>query len=427
MNINLKKSEEILFYIFLFAIPISFRHIFGYQMFRYVEWQAMYVYITDILLLILFGFWLYSGARPKAARADWFLLAFIIAAGISVYNAIDTSVAWFTFIKLIEGALLYFYIKDYALKRFNMTSGFTALVLGGLFQSAVGVTQFMTQSSLGLKYFGESVLSPSMNNIAAFIVNGVKVIRAYGTTPHSNILAAYLFIAIGAFYNIAIYQKRQWWWHLFHAIILWAFFLTFSRVIVGLWALNFIIRSVLIRFYPRFRQKFWDKPEMRRRSLKVFYTTIAVVVLFTAVYWPYVTNRATISYNDEAVQMRVFYNNESLSSGRNLFGLGIGNFVPWLETQNLHLSYNLYQPVHNIYLLIYSETGIVGIGLFLIFIILLWYNFWQRLGFKKLYHFSFSLIIISICIFGLFDHFLWTIQAGRLMLWLALGLLAGAE
>jgi len=105
----------------------------------------------------------------------------------------------------------------------------------------------------------------------------------------------------------------------------------------------------------------------------------------------------------------------------------MGNFVPWLMTQNLHLNRELYQPVHNIYLLIYSEIGIVGIALFILFLALLLYDFYFRLGFKKLYHFSFGLIIVAVLIVGLFDHFLWTIQSGRFLFWLTLGLLAGAE
>ena len=45
----------------------------------------------------------------------------------------------------------------------------------------------------------------------------------------------------------------------------------------------------------------------------------------------------------------------------------MGNFVPWLMTQNLHLNREVYQPVHNIYLLIYAEVGIAGIALFILF------------------------------------------------------------
>ena len=422
-----KKFENWVFWIFLFAIPISVRHIFLYQPFQFVEWTAIYIYATDLLLLVPFAFWICSKPNIRFSRADWFLLGFVAIAGISIKNAMDVGTAIFTWLKLIEGVALYFYIKDYALKRFKLSEGFVAIVLGGVFQAVIAIAQFVTQGSLGLKYLGESPLAPAMSGIAAFYSNGIKIMRAYGTTPHSNVLALYLFIALGAFYSIAIYQKRAWWWHVLHAIILWAFLLTFSRVVVGLWILNFALLSFLIRFHKPFHKEFWQDKEMRQRSLKIFWVTAGVCVLFAVCYWPYVLNRSEVSTGDEAVQMRVLYNHESLSSSHQVLGLGMGNFVPWLMTQNLHLDHGLYQPVHNIYLLIYSEVGIVGIALFILFLTFLLYDFYRRLGFKKLYHCSFGLIIVSVLIFGLFDHYLWTIQSGRLLFWLVLGLLAGAE
>ena len=428
---TLKRIENWVFYIFLFAIPISLRHIFGYQPFEYVEWTAIYVYATDLLLLVLFGFWIFRKGLPftvsSLRKADYFLLAFVVVACFSIFNALNVQVAWFQWFKLIELVALYFYIKNYALKRFDMTAGFIAIVLCAAFQSVIAIAQFMMQSSVGLKYLGESTLNPAMSGIAAFYVHGIKVMRAYGTTPHSNVLAVYLFIALGAFYSLAIYHKRQWWWYALHAVTLWAFFLTFSRTIIALWVLNFIIRACIIRWYPRFRKEFWDNAQMRMRSLKIVWLTVAVAVAFLICYWPYIISRSALSDTDQAVQMRVFYNHESLASGHNWFGLGIGNFVPWLMSQGLHISSDLYQPVHNIYLLIYAEVGIIGLGLFLTFLALLLYDFWRRLGFKKLYQCSFGLIIGSVLVMGLFDHYLWTIQSGRLLFFLVLGLLAGAE
>ena len=72
-----------------------------------------------------------------------------------------------------------------------------------------------------------------------------------------------------------------------------------------------------------------------------------------------------ISSREEAVQLRIFYNKESLKS-LNWFGVGPGNFVNWLMVKDPNLPRSLYQPVHNIYLLIYSETGIWGIVIYLV-------------------------------------------------------------
>ncbi|MEK9157977.1 MAG: hypothetical protein AAB638_02210 [Patescibacteria group bacterium] len=421
----LKKLEDWLFYIFLFAIPISIRHIFGYEPFDFTEWTAVYVYVTDLLVLTLFGFWICSKPKIQIKKADWFLISFVIVAGLSITNAKDVQTSIFQWLKLLEGFALYFYVKDYALKRFTLAHAFEVIVLTGAFQSVIAIIQFIKQGSLGLSYLGESVLAPGMTGIAAFYVEGIKIMRAYGTLPHSNVLAIYLFIALGAFYSIAIYQKRRWWWHVLHVLILWAFLLTFSRTIIGLWFIAFIIHLLFIRFYRPFHKEFWQDSEMRKRSLKIFWTTVTVGAIFVSMYGSYVVNRSSISTSDEAVQLRILYNQESLKSVQNWLGLGIGNFVPWLQNQDLHLNRNLYQPVHNVYLLIYSEVG-VGLALFIIFLAILLYDFYNRLGFRKLYHFSLGLVVMAILVVGLFDHFLWTIQSGRIVFWLALGLLAGA-
>jgi hypothetical protein len=421
----MEKVEKYLFYALLVCIPISIRHIFNYEAFGFIEWQAIYIYATDILFLILLGWALYKGVRPKVMRADYFLILFVLVSGFSIKNAIDIKTAWFHFIKLFEFILFYFYIKDYIIKRFELVDCFTALVFGGIFQSIISIIQFINQRSLGLKYLGESPLFQNQTGIAAFIVNGQKIIRAYGTTPHSNVLAAYLFLAIFSFYFITIYYERSRLWFIAYLIMLWAFLLTFSRVIISLWLLGFIIRTLLI-FYPKFKKKYWLNEKIHRRLLTLFTVTIIIAATFISLYWPYVINRSQITSNDEAIQLRILYNNESLRS-KNLLGLGIGNFVPWLMKQDLHLSHGLYQPVHNIYLLVYSEVGIIGLVLFLIFLGLNLYNFYQETKFKKLYHFSFFLVIISILIMGLFDHFLWTIQTGQFIFWLTLGLMAGVK
>ena len=83
----------------------------------------------------------------------------------------------------------------------------------------------------------------------------------------------------------------------------------------------------------------------------------------------------------------------------------------------LHLlSSWIHQPVHNIYLLIASETGLIGLILFLVFIFQL---------FRKIIgqEYFLLLIVFSFLFIGLFDHFFWTLQQGQLMFWLTLGIM----
>ncbi|PIY75070.1 MAG: hypothetical protein COY85_01340 [Candidatus Portnoybacteria bacterium CG_4_10_14_0_8_um_filter_40_50] len=106
-------------------------------------------------------------------------------------------------------------------------------------------------------------------------------------------------------------------------------------------------------------------------------------------------------------------------------GIGQGNFV-WTFT-NLGLFENwVYQPVHNIYLLIAAETGILGLFAFLWFLFKIMRSVYlERKAIKdKLAFYSFLSIVFFLLAIGFFDHFLWDLQQGQLMLWIMLGILA---
>src|SRR3990167_5545840 len=190
---------------------------------------------------------------------------------------------------------------------------------------------------------------------------------------------------------------------------------------IFLWFVGFTIRAAFVLGKKNFRSVF-ARGLNRIKLTKILVISTAVVVLFVIFYWPEAVSRVKISSGEEAVQLRIFYNKESVKS-LNWFGVGAGNFVNWLMVKDPNLPRNLYQPVHNIYLLIYSETGILGISAFLMFLLFLIKDFVLRTRMKNLYNYSFLLIFLSVLFMGLFDHFLLTLQQGRFIFWLTVMLL----
>ena len=147
------------------------------------------------------------------------------------------------------------------------------------------------------------------------------------------------------------------------------------------------------------------------------------MVIFSAVFYKDIKNRATISSQDEAVVMRIYYNKESLKSRGNLFGIGLGNFVNWFMANDPYRPKWFYQPVHNIYLLVYSETGLAGIISFVLFLFFLIKKFINETKLKSMQEYSILIMASSLLFIGLFDHYLLTLQQGRFMFWLTLALL----
>ena len=417
---NFKRIEQLLFYLLIFSIPFQTRKILWQQSWYFNEWQSISLYATDLLLLALFGFWLFKvkNFKFKFSKADYFLLAFIAVSAISLKNSSNAILGSYNLVKLIEFAAFYFYLKTYAVYKFGFTNTLWVLICGGLFQSVIAVWQFLGQSDVGLKILGESLLGSDMAGIASFFnTQGEKVIRAYGTTPHPNVLAAYLFLSIFCVYFIWFYKKVRHEYLLWvgYALLFFAFFFTFARVAIFLVGMNFIIRGLLLTF--RFKGKFW-----RGKALKVVWVTGLIILAFAALYWPEAASRLTISGQDEAVQLRMFYNSESLKS-LNWLGVGPGNFVNWLMAEDPNLPRHLYQPVHNVYLLIFSEIGILGIFTFIAFLVFLVRDFILRTKMERFHHYSVMLVFSSFLFMGLFDHYLWTIQQGRFILWLILAIL----
>ena len=88
------------------------------------------------------------------------------------------------------------------------------------------------------------------------------------------------------------------------------------------------------------------------------------------------------------------------------FGVGLGQFTARAESILKDADSRYIEPVHNIYLLILSELGLIGVIIFCMFMIIIF-----RASSSQSYA-----IFAAIAILGLFDHYLWTISSSRLLL-----------
>jgi len=421
---------------FLFAIPFQARHILAAQGWYFNEYTAMALYGTDILLACLFLLALINagvsrpphqanpltairqlaergglGAGQASSKICWLIGIFLGLAAFSISQATEPGISWYRFIKLAEGIGLLIYIRSRAFNIVSSSQMLVAVAAGGFIQALLGIAQFVKRGDLGLQVLGESVLNTDMRGVAVFFNSDhVKVLRSYGTTPHPNILATYLLVALSSLYMLWHQGFRHFWWHAVYAVVLTAFFLTFSRTIILVWA--------ILAVWLLWKQNI---PKIR----PIIITTVIVGLLLTGILWKDVMGRFTIAQSDEAIALRTYYNSQALQtkSGLNWFGVGIGNFVPWLMANQPRLVPALYQPVHNIYLLVYAEIGILGLLAFLGLIGWVAYNFFRRT--PPTLERNLGLLIAGGFLFiGLFDHFFWTLQQGILLWWGLWGVIA---
>ena len=103
-----------------------------------------------------------------------------------------------------------------------------------------------------------------------------------------------------------------------------------------------------------------------------------------------------------------------------IVGVGIGSFI--FELASTAIPGAPIEPVHNILLLITAEIGIIGLILFMAIFTSIALTIIQSNSPQKILA---GAIVTGLAATSMFDHYLWTIAPGRLMLGLALGLWAG--
>ena len=421
----MKKLEKFLFYFFIFSIPFQIRKIlfFASAGDKFVEWNSGFLYFTDLLIIgiLLLAILRGGSASWRIKKTEIWLVLFFLIAALSLITSQNIGLSVYQLIKLAEFILLFLYIK-YNLEFLQIKKILNVFVASGVFQALLAVVQFFNQSSLGIKHFEAGIYNANIPGVATFFVNGAKFIRAYGTTPHPNVLAIFLLLAIFCIYGLFLMNKKS---KLLNILYVTCFMLcvlgllvTFSRAVI----LVFVVVSLLF-----FLIAFLKFKKLKSKIISLFLLFAIVCSLFIVMFWSEISARfLAISPTEQAVSLRIYYNDIAISviKEKPFLGLGLGNFVWYLFNNYQFKQFWLYQPVHNLYLLIASEAGVFGLIVFLIFIGKILLKGFKQV-FKQHKFFIFYFLFLIFMVLGLIDHYLWTIQQSRLIFWIVLAVISG--
>jgi O-antigen ligase len=297
------------------------------------------------------------------------------------------------------------------------------LGLSAFFQAAVAFLQFKTQTSVGLRFLGESILSGPLSRGAGRVaVSGAAILRVYGTMPHSNILAAFLALGLFGLYYLYLGTHSMRNRLLINVVIFFimlALAFTFSR---SGWIV-FSLGTALILALGIFN------PNYRRKALGLTFSVGMTVLLLFLIFGSVILPRAHFGVGETSVQDRVLYDYIGLEVLQNhpVDGVGLGNQVLYSLDNQLYQIFGfnrsaVWQPIHNLYLMIAVESGVLALTAFILFVLMI---VWNRLIFIDLGFGVGAAILVAFLVFGLFDHFLWDLQSGELMLWLIFGIMIG--
>lgn len=460
---NFKTQPDIwFFYGFLITFTLSIRKVLYFFPIKgqFNEYVGAYVYLSDIFLILALLIWLITTLYNKRyiLSIDNLKKAYILAPFLLVLWAF-MSIAWsenyyialFRSIKLFEFYLLYLYVILRLAKCSTWNIFMKIIISVAVIQSILAIFQFILQSSVGMFWLKESLIGSDILGVAKIIVDGEKIIRSYGLFPHPNVLGGFLLFSIiitilyqkmfhpstnvprGTLYRASVEQlKKQTWSIIILFLECFALFLTFSKsAIMGLGLALSLMCFVNV---PRGTLFIYIKKQFKW----------LILGLILALSFLSITKVDLNSFFIKSLGERGIYQNVSRGTILHdpVVGSGMGQFVLGMQNYSKQvLDFWQFQPVHNVFLLIWSELGIVGLVLFLFFILkILWGKNVPRGTFssvgveqsvKQTWNNSIQVyskaILLGLTFIMFFDHYLWNIQQGQILLWMTMGLVVASR
>lgn len=272
----------------------------------------------------------------------------------------------------------------------------TGLLIAVIFSCFLAVSQFLAGNSLGFWILGERSLNITMPLIAKFNFYDRVFLRPYATFSHPNILAGFLAVALPLILS-GLNKSLPSFKMVLSLLIFSTVFITFSRPGV-----------ILISFYLMV---------LYRRSWKLLAIIAALIAPLA-----FVRFSSIFTFDSLAVLRRQELSEFAvrLFLTHPVFGVGLNNFINSLASSEVLVGTSRFlQPVHNIFLLNLSETGIAGfIGFAVMIVSGLIANFKKVSLFNK----AISASLLTVIFLGLFDHYFLTLPQGQRLFFMIIGL-----
>ena len=325
--------------------------VYGFQ----IDYLIPTIYLTDIisLLIIVLGL-----RKYKFTKLNFILIIIYLGfVAININYSLLIIPAIYKWIKVTEMLLLGIMILNY--KKFDVFKNFVKPLSYSIFIACLlGIWQFLIKGSVGgvFYWFGERDFLFSNPNIAPY---------PYSFFSHPNSFAGFLLV-----FGIFLLQFKN----------------NFNPRYFGTLLALIVINLVLTNY------------------LNVYITICLLLILKLNKLSS--LSFVLIDFSQRFVTHRIELIKASLQLIKEnfWFGVGLNNFIPNLvKVSNTFVNAWELQPVHNIFLLVFSETGIVGLIIFCFLIFS---------GFSLL---TLNYSLLTILITGLSDHYWLTLQQNILL------------
>ena len=391
----------------------NWAYVYGFR----IDYFSPTLYLSDILMILLFVFWAiqhFIGRTVKIGHLKgkrMFFLIIILSAvfmGANIYFAKSPQVAIYKWIKVVEFILIGLFVAR--TKDFDFNSWIAKpLAYSLIAASIIAFIQFNLQRTIGGLMFllGERSFAATTPGIATFALLGRELLRPYSVFPHPNVLAG--FLGTGFFlllFGLSKKSKTPFYYKLSLVFTLLTLILSVSH---GAWIALALTGLVLI--FAKFNANIFKR----------LYVLAVVSIIAISLFLPTASDRL-LSTRDyvETVKHRLHLAKVSgeLIAENPILGVGEGNYILGLvESSDVPKVSWWLQPVHNIFLLTFSETGFVGLGVFVLLLLVVVNKTIAKKESKLLAAFLFVILT------GFLDHYWITLQQTQTLFAVLLGLM----
>ncbi|MBP5993692.1 MAG: O-antigen ligase family protein [Candidatus Moranbacteria bacterium] len=481
----MERTWKYLLYAFVGLLPLQTVYLLREVFIGGEKWQygTIAVYVSDSILfsvLILFfisgdyagkifdfRYWIFDlKSRIKNLKSESVLpIALILWAGLSILWAPDQMLAGYFVMKLALAVGVFLMVRSLDEKESRIAV--LLVVIGAVLEGALGVWQFLAQSTFASTLLGMSAHEAGQAGTSVLKLGDGRWLRAYGTLPHPNMLggflAAALVLGIGyltrfgkdslctvlmsraelresgaSLWDRFIDTVRMSGITLAGAMLLLGLLLTFSR---SAWlgaALGITVLATYFFFQSKSAKSesnIIPRPSDYVTFYKTIFVLVAVGIAFVGVLrtqiFPRFDSAVIAAEGSVSERVQSLWDAERvIGEGNILIGTGVGNFTAEMMRLQPDRPVWSIQPAHNVFVLIFAELGLVGFVLFIGFLAPVILSAVKNPEIPRQARNDKGYRVMSIAALGallpslLLDHWLWTSHFGLLLLSMLLGIAA---
>lgn len=346
-----------------------------------------YDFYFGITLKLIFGFGLfllfvfnYKKINDKSLETKILLMFFLVAC-VNTFFLTEGIISILGLIRIWLSVLIFLTSRYFFTKNKNLFFSFIISLF--IFSSFVGGLQLIKQKPIGLYV----ELTPSFSEEVGYATtDGNKQYRVSGFISHPVYFASFISILFPIFLGFFL-KKINNDTTIFEITIFTLLILIGSGVILGTLSRSSFFTLLITLLI--FRKEIWEKIIIRyqkNNNLKIKVLSKIFCLLFVFGVTGYLTPRLeSFSYLFEtngngSIRLELIKQSFSMVC-KNPLGVGLNNFTKELITYDLPGSLNGFiVPVHNTFLIFFTELGILGGFSFVIFI---FYIFFKEFNKKK--------------------------------------------